>query len=174
MKLKLFFAALVGGLFCTSVHAQDSVSLSLSGTITGTTTTYSCEPYELSCTASDPFTQAFDLQLQIEQSALLDGHESFSYGNPYSDFGLFSGTIRREGDAYFGDEITFSRADPTIRYCGISCFGSTASGGAASFEVSSAAPVPEPSTWAMMLLGFGAVGYGVRRRRQRGLVPQIS
>lgn len=27
-----------------------------------------------------------------------------------------------------------------------------------------AAPVPEPGTWAMMLLGFGAVGYGMRRR----------
>ena len=27
------------------------------------------------------------------------------------------------------------------------------------------AAVPEPSTWAMMLLGFGAVGYSMRRRR---------
>ena len=26
--------------------------------------------------------------------------------------------------------------------------------------------VPEPSTWAMMLLGFGAVGYSMRRSRQ--------
>ena len=26
--------------------------------------------------------------------------------------------------------------------------------------------VPEPGTWAMMLLGFGAVGFGMRRRRQ--------
>jgi hypothetical protein len=28
-------------------------------------------------------------------------------------------------------------------------------------------PVPEPSTWAMMLFGFGAVGLGLRRRRQK-------
>lgn len=28
-------------------------------------------------------------------------------------------------------------------------------------------PVPEPSTWAMMLLGFGALGYGMRARRQK-------
>jgi hypothetical protein len=27
--------------------------------------------------------------------------------------------------------------------------------------------VPEPSTWAMMLLGFGAVGFGMRRRRPK-------
>lgn len=29
----------------------------------------------------------------------------------------------------------------------------------------SVAPVPEPSTWAMMLLGFGAVGFAMRRRK---------
>jgi hypothetical protein len=29
----------------------------------------------------------------------------------------------------------------------------------------SGGPVPEPSTWAMMLLGFGAIGYAMRRRR---------
>ena len=35
-----------------------------------------------------------------------------------------------------------------------------------------AAAVPEPSTWAMMLLGFGAVGLGMRRsnRRKRDLL----
>ncbi|MFS0772108.1 PEPxxWA-CTERM sorting domain-containing protein [Sphingomonas sp. 1P08PE] len=34
--------------------------------------------------------------------------------------------------------------------------------GTAQFDV---AAVPEPSTWAMMLLGFGAVGVALRRRR---------
>ena len=32
------------------------------------------------------------------------------------------------------------------------------------------AAVPEPSTWAMMLLGFGAVGFAMRRRRTPTLV----
>jgi hypothetical protein len=27
--------------------------------------------------------------------------------------------------------------------------------------------VPEPATWAMMLFGFGAVGFGMRRRKQK-------
>ena len=31
------------------------------------------------------------------------------------------------------------------------------------------AAVPEPATWAMMLIGFGAVGFSVRRRRQSSL-----
>lgn len=30
----------------------------------------------------------------------------------------------------------------------------------------SATAVPEPATWAMMLVGFGAVGFGMRRRRK--------
>ena len=31
-------------------------------------------------------------------------------------------------------------------------------------------PIPEPGTWAMMLLGFGAVGFAMRRRRRPALV----
>ena len=34
--------------------------------------------------------------------------------------------------------------------------------------------VPEPATWAMMLIGFGAVGYSLRRRRSAGALPQAA
>jgi hypothetical protein len=37
---------------------------------------------------------------------------------------------------------------------------------------SSVGAVPEPSTWAMMLMGFGAVGYSMRRRKR--LVAQLA
>jgi len=30
-------------------------------------------------------------------------------------------------------------------------------------------PVPEPATWAMMLLGFGAIGLSMRHRRRKAL-----
>jgi len=36
-------------------------------------------------------------------------------------------------------------------------------GGQVSFSLQ--APVPEPATWAMMILGFGIAGYGLRRRK---------
>jgi hypothetical protein len=36
-------------------------------------------------------------------------------------------------------------------------------------------PVPEPGTWALMLLGFGAVGFTMRRNRKTGsLLPSAA
>ena len=37
-----------------------------------------------------------------------------------------------------------------------------------SITIRPAVAVPEPATWAMMLIGFGAVGYAMRRRREWG------
>ena len=42
--------------------------------------------------------------------------------------------------------------------------GAGSYGGNATFQPS--APVPEPATWAMMLIGFGAIGFAMRRRRE--------
>jgi hypothetical protein len=46
-------------------------------------------------------------------------------------------------------------------------------GGNATFTP--AAAVPEPGTWAMMLIGFGGIGYSMRRRRKTSaLLPQAA
>ena len=37
-----------------------------------------------------------------------------------------------------------------------------------------AAAVPEPGTWMMMLLGFGAIGFSVRRSRRLKPLPQLA
>jgi hypothetical protein len=34
--------------------------------------------------------------------------------------------------------------------------------------------VPEPATWAMMIAGFGATGFAMRRRRSKALLTQIA
>jgi hypothetical protein len=53
-------------------------------------------------------------------------------------------------------------------------YGATANSGAI-LETSGRTPLPEPSTWAMMLFGFGAIGVSIRRsRRKTPLVSQIA
>lgn len=36
------------------------------------------------------------------------------------------------------------------------------------------AALPEPGTWAMMIIGFGAVGFSLRRKRKTALLGQIA
>lgn len=43
---------------------------------------------------------------------------------------------------------------------------------AAVFATQSA--VPEPATWALMLLGFGGMGVAMRRRRSQSALPQVA
>jgi hypothetical protein len=47
---------------------------------------------------------------------------------------------------------------------------------AATFQVFqiSPAPVPEPTTWAMMLIGFGAVGGAMRRASKAAKIQPIA
>ena len=35
-------------------------------------------------------------------------------------------------------------------------------------------PTPEPATWAMMILGFGAIGMAMRGRRRRTVLAQVA
>lgn len=66
------------------------------------------------------------------------------------------------------DPGTITLNQPIVR------FQSTGTDGRGSaVGVPTTPPVPEPATWAMMLLGFGAVGYSIRRRRKAPL-PQVA
>jgi hypothetical protein len=49
-------------------------------------------------------------------------------------------------------------------------FGATANSGA----ILETDRLPEPGTWAMMLLGFGAVGIAIRRSRKKTLTAQLA
>ncbi|WP_205214934.1 MULTISPECIES: FxDxF family PEP-CTERM protein [Sphingomonas] len=51
-------------------------------------------------------------------------------------------------------------------------FGDASYSGTLSFGATPA--VPEPATWALMLLGFGAVGFSMRRRNSQQLLTQMA
>jgi hypothetical protein len=46
----------------------------------------------------------------------------------------------------------------------------TGQGGAVGYDFAATAAVPEPATWAMMLLGFGGIGFQMRSRRKQALL----
>ena len=62
-----------------------------------------------------------------------------------------------------GDPGTVTLTNATVRY------QSTGLTGSGSRNRQRRRPVPEPATWAMMLFGFGAVGYSLRRRRRTNI-----
>ncbi|NTZ41676.1 PEP-CTERM sorting domain-containing protein, partial [Altererythrobacter sp. SALINAS58] len=41
------------------------------------------------------------------------------------------------------------------------------------FNTGSTPAVPEPTTWAMMLFGFGAIGFAMRRRKDKTVTRRL-
>ena len=93
--------------------------------------------------------------------SLTEGDNPFSYGNTFGP-GLYSGTIVNHAGVLTGRNLQFVYADASCRTGAVGCRNIVAT--SATFDVIEAA-VPEPATWAMMLIGFGAMGVQLRRRR---------
>ena len=63
------------------------------------------------------------------------------------------------GDTFFGFAFTTNSVLNSIGFA-------TAPGATVTATTAITAAVPEPATWAMMLIGFGAMGVSMRRRRR--------
>ncbi len=84
--------------------------------------------------------------------------------NDLTAFNSWAGTGSYAGTGGFFDNyrFTFSGAGS---YFGNTAPSTPASTGPSASLFLAAPPIPEPATWAMMILGFGLVGMAMRRRR---------
>ena len=107
---------------------------------------------------ADPFsTAAGDIVAN-----LFIGADAISGVNPYTSYAFDLSNLVTAGSTY---QIRFAEADNQFYFQqGVDNVSLSALTGA----------VPEPSTWAMMLIGFGAIGLSTRRRRKLVGVPQVG
>ena len=120
----------------------------------------------------------FDFNDYPKQNALIDFAGNFT-GDVV--LGLHFGAAKGEANNVGGNGATgfflFHFANPTDSITtsipGLSGVVLYANGGEPPPPPPPPPPVPEPATWAMMLLGFGGIGYAMRRRR-RMVLEQVA
>ena len=100
-------------------------------------------------------------QVEFNLTALADGIATFTFlGAGGSVLNTTTANITANGQNFFG---AFGEAFTGVTISSTSSLSDVRQvrlGG-----IQTAAAVPEPATWALMLMGFGAVGYSMRRRR---------
>jgi len=159
MRLGLCASALA----LTFVAAPASATVyvvGINGSLTGNTLTTMCTPGPgcLSPQQTSAFAGSFDKLLGPMN--LVDGDNPFTFGSIYAG-GMFSGIISNSGGVLSGRELSFSLQTCSPGMPSVGC--QLTNGSARLFAVSGG--VPEPASWALMLIGFGAVGSALRRRR---------
>jgi hypothetical protein len=111
-------------------------------------------------TATDP--EIVDTGLGVANGSILFANYGGSYPNPVSSGcgNCLSNIIGADGPAFTFSglvlESTYDNFSNPITVTGLSI----------SYQVTIAEAVPEPSTWAMMILGFAGVGFMTYRRRK--------
>ena len=97
------------------------------------------------------------------------GVDSNVAGQSYGAAGLyFGGTCAGVYDTLTTSLNTTIGQAYTLRF-DLSVFGGVNNGVRVSTGALTTGAVPEPATWAMMLLGFGGIGFAMRRRRTTAL-----
>lgn len=102
-------------------------------------------------------TEPLTLTFLINGSAV--GTTTYNPGDPAGRLLSFVFSPILDGTQTY--ELTASVTGPVCVGCGAVNFSTDSP-----FTLFGAAAVPEPSTWAMMLFGFGMVGFSVRRQRR--------
>jgi len=155
----MFFAAL---LFSAQANAT-VYDINIFADVTGTDMRSACGPGQVF-----PFCPVETVAYQdsiaryLGPIDLIQGDNPFTYGGYYSS-GYITGTINNNNGLLTGRDLTFSYAA-----CSGPCPGDHIFATASSFRVTGG--VPEPGTWATLLLGIGAVAWAARRGRMARLL----
>jgi hypothetical protein len=125
-------------------------------------------------TAFEGTLNSWEVALRAPNSYGNDNH-LFPNGIVFPDVGQTSAMVSSQGIAFTADGLSWRLAsDPQSPHpttlTSICCFSVVSF----SIEPANAPAVPEPTTWAMMLLGFGAVGYSMRFRRRTAARSEIA
>ena len=134
-----------------------------------------------------PRTATGDLIVQISgvplASATLSGNETYAEGSIFGSLSLSGALFALLTGAnvnpflYTGGQssILLAPIASVAPQVGSIQFGPGSPGGSYSLRVTyNFTGVPEPATWAMMLMGFAAIGFAMRRRAQASASPVIS
>ncbi len=114
----------------------------------------------------------YRITLTFDNGAVLTGGYSFGPGNPGGNFtGGTSQTVGGINYKLTGFAWDRGAADIVSAYSAVE--GGDPNDYTGLFRFTSTA-VPEPSTWAMLILGFGVMGSAMRRRNNEGRVTKAS
>ncbi|URD60966.1 FxDxF family PEP-CTERM protein [Sphingomonas sp. KRR8] len=144
-----------------------------------------CSPTVNSCPSGQSFTDTVTFTTPTgtnSVSAILNS--TFNTSNPLTNLN-FTSVVLNNGTSNFSFNIANGVFDSASRELiplvasasnvltiNGTTFGDASYSGTLSFGMNSA--VPEPATWALMLLGFGAVGFSMRRRNSAAALLQMA
>lgn len=168
MKVLLTAAALAISIFSIPVHAAIFV-IAYSANVNGTQSVY--DPSQIGCagqpassvycTGVGPYSETISGTITLIGSTPVG---NFGEGNSRSPFGFRTGTIIgsvTQGISGINFTIDRDQAGGTFFQHGTAA---TFTARLVSIDEQPApAPVPEPATWAITILGFGAIGWSLRR-----------
>lgn len=176
MRVVLAILALIGAF--TSVPAKAAIwTFAIEGVVTGQTRLTDIAfgpPFEQTFNESYVYSDTIQIQSFAAGGTFNEIYPLLGCGNlpqhgqraPYH-YCFYTGTLSFSGNAIVGSGLSVHADGAGCNsFCGVDT-NLTAPVFSVNFLRSSdgSAPVPEPATWAMLLLGFGVVGAAMRRRQ---------
>jgi hypothetical protein len=111
-----------------------------------------------------------ELGLTSGEAGTIDFFLTDNFGNVFS----FLDQLIGEGDTKFGFAASNGESIVNLSWSADDPPGQITTIKQVRIDLTNPGDIPEPSTWAMMLLGFGATGIAIRRSRRKAPTAQLA